>query len=62
MKDLGNLKYLLGIEVLRSDLGIFINQRKSVLDLLAEVGMVDYKPIDPMMMINHGLQIVERSY
>ena len=33
MKDLGNLKYFLGIEVLRSKRGIFMNQKKYVLDL-----------------------------
>ncbi|KAJ0478882.1 putative RNA-directed DNA polymerase [Helianthus annuus] len=41
MKDLGGLKYFLGIEVLRSKEGIFISQRKYILDLLAETGMVD---------------------
>ena len=41
MKDLGRLKYFLGIEVLRSNKGIFISQRKYVLDLLAETGMLD---------------------
>ncbi|KAI3821225.1 hypothetical protein L1987_08786 [Smallanthus sonchifolius] len=35
MKDLGRLKYFLGIEVLRSKRGIFICQKKYVLDLLA---------------------------
>ena len=39
MKDLGQLKYFLGIEVLRSREGIFINQRKYILDLLAEAGI-----------------------
>ena len=34
MKDLGHLKYFLGIEVSRSDKGIFLAQRKYVLDLL----------------------------
>ena len=40
MKNLGDLKYFLGIEVLRSGKGIFISQRKYVLDLLAEIGML----------------------
>ncbi|GJX38033.1 retrovirus-related pol polyprotein from transposon TNT 1-94 [Tanacetum coccineum] len=38
MKDLGRLKYFLGIEVLRSKPGIFMYQKKYVLDLLAEIG------------------------
>ena len=59
MKDLGLLKYFLGIEVLRSKKGIFINQKKYVLDLLAEVGMIDCKPVDTPMVQNHGLQIKE---
>nr|KYP33098.1 Retrovirus-related Pol polyprotein from transposon TNT 1-94 [Cajanus cajan] len=36
MKQLGDLKYFLGIEVARSKHGIFICQRKYVLDLLTE--------------------------
>jgi hypothetical protein len=43
MKNLGGLKYFLGIEVARSKQGIFLSQRKYVLDLLAEVGMLDCK-------------------
>lgn len=46
MKDLGGLKYFLGIEVLRSNAGISLSQRKYTLDLLAEVGMLDCKPTD----------------
>ena len=34
MKNLGGLKYFLGIEVARSSQGIFLSQRKYVLDLL----------------------------
>ena len=41
MKDLGHLQYFLSIEVLSSKGGIFISQRKYVLDLLAKTGMVD---------------------
>ncbi|XP_021753839.1 uncharacterized protein LOC110719248 [Chenopodium quinoa] len=59
MKDLGNLKYFLRIEVLRSKRGIFISQKKYVLDLLTETGMIDCKPIDTPLMMNHELQIIE---
>ena len=59
MKDLGRLKYFLGIEVLRSSKGIFISQRKYILDLLEGTGMVDCKPIDTPMQVNHKLKIVE---
>nr|GEV68582.1 putative reverse transcriptase, RNA-dependent DNA polymerase [Tanacetum cinerariifolium] len=53
MKDLGILKYFLGIEVLRSKQGIFICQKKYVLDLLAETRMIDCKPVDtPMMLVD----------
>nr|GEV57694.1 putative reverse transcriptase, RNA-dependent DNA polymerase [Tanacetum cinerariifolium] len=44
MKDLGNLRYFLGIEVMRSQQGIFICQKKYILDLLAEIGMIDVTP------------------
>ena len=59
VKDLGHLKYFLVIEVLRSNRGIFINQKKYVLDLLVEVGMIDCKPVDAPMVQNHGLQTRE---
>ncbi|CAL2256343.1 unnamed protein product [Prunus armeniaca] len=36
MKDLGDLKYFLGIEVSRSHGGIFLSQRKYALDLLSD--------------------------
>ena len=61
MKDLRLLKYFLGIEVLRSKKGIFINKRTYVLDLLAEVGMLACKPADTPMVQNHGLRINENG-
>ena len=42
-KDLGPLKYFLGVDVTRSKKGIFLSQRKYVLDLLAESGKLGDK-------------------
>ena len=46
MWNLGKLKYFLGIEVLRFKVGIFISQRKYVLDLLAKTRMINCKPAE----------------
>ena len=43
-KDLGMLKYFLGVEVMRSTDGIFLSQRKYVLDILSETGKLAAKP------------------
>jgi len=56
MKDLGGLKYFLEIEVLLSNKGIFISQRKYIMDLLAEIRMIGCKPADTPMQVNHGLK------
>ena len=40
VKDLGRLKYFLGIEVARCGKGIALCQRKYTLDLLYDVGML----------------------
>nr|GEY34820.1 putative RNA-directed DNA polymerase [Tanacetum cinerariifolium] len=61
MKDLGKLKYFLGIEVLRSKRGIFMCQKKYILDLLAETGMVDCKQADTPMIMNQKLYMEEEA-
>ena len=58
MKDLGQLKYFLGIEVARSKQGISLSQHKYVLDLLSETGMLACKPVETPIQMNHRLGIL----
>ena len=55
MKNLGGLKYFLGIEVARSKRGIFLSQRKYILDLLTKVGLLNCKPTETPIIPNHKL-------
>ena len=54
-KDLGSLKYFLGIGVAQSKEGIVISQRKYALDILEESGMTNCRPIDSHMDPNQKL-------
>ena len=54
-KDLGLLKYFLGVEVAKSEKGTFLSQRKYVLDLLAETGKIGAKPRSTPMIPNSHL-------
>ena len=59
-KDLGKLRYFLGIEVAQSKDGLVISQRKYAMDILEETGLLNAKPVDtPMdpnvkLLPNHG--------
>lgn len=55
VKDLGHLRYFLGIEVSKGPKGIFICQRKYILDLLKETGMLGSRPMATPMDQNHRL-------
>ncbi|RVW63107.1 Retrovirus-related Pol polyprotein from transposon TNT 1-94 [Vitis vinifera] len=61
VKDLGNLKYFLGMEVARSRKGIVVSQRKYILNLLKETGMLGCKPIDTPMDSQKKLGIEKES-
>ena len=45
-KDLGKLKYFLGIEITQSKFSVVMNQRKYTLEILKESRMLDCKPVD----------------
>ena len=51
IKDLGPLKYFLGMEFARSKKGIFISQRKYILDSVSETSLLGCKaaetPLEP---------------
>ena len=47
----------MGIEVARSVLGISLCQGKYVIDLLIETGMLDCKPAETPIAVNHGLSV-----
>lgn len=56
VKDLGNLKYFLGMEFARSKDGLVVSQRKYVLDLLHETCLPGCKPAETPMEANLKLQ------
>lgn len=55
MKDLGLLKYFLGIEVARGRDGIFLSQRKYCLDIIEECGLSGARPVETPLVHNHKL-------
>ena len=59
-KDLGMLKYFLGVEVMRSKRGIMLSQRKYVLDLLSEIGKLGAKPCSTPT--TPSVQITKETY
>lgn len=44
IKDLEHAKYFLGLELIRSKAGLYVNQRKYTLDLLQDTGLLRCKP------------------
>ena len=61
IKELGRLKYFLGIEVAHSRLGIFISQQKYITDLLKETGKLACRPASTPVDPNHKLGEAEED-
>lgn len=61
MKDLGALKYFLGIEISRIPSGLFPSQRKYTLDILSEAGLLAAKPCEFPMEQHHQLAVSASS-
>nr|XP_016440931.1 PREDICTED: uncharacterized mitochondrial protein AtMg00810-like [Nicotiana tabacum] len=59
VKDLGELRYFLGIEVLRSQKGILLNQSKYALELISKVGLSGSKPVSTLLELNQKFTTVE---
>ncbi|CAM8913862.1 unnamed protein product [Rhodiola kirilowii] len=62
IKDLGVLKYFLGLEVARSPHDIFLNQRKYALELLQENNLTQCKPSRTPMDIKHKLSLSQAPF
>nr|XP_016450036.1 PREDICTED: uncharacterized mitochondrial protein AtMg00810-like [Nicotiana tabacum] len=59
-KDLGDLKYFLGIEFARSKEGINMHQRKYALELISEVGLTAAKPAETS--IDTNIKLTSTQY
>ena len=59
IKDLGKIKYFLGIEVLDNDKGVCLSQRKYCLELLHEYGLLAAKPVESPLPENTTLNHIE---
>ncbi|XP_059281335.1 uncharacterized mitochondrial protein AtMg00810-like [Lycium ferocissimum] len=59
MKDLGYLRYFLGIEVLKTKEGILLNQKKYALQLISEAGLSAAKTISTHLDLNQKLTSIE---
>lgn len=59
IKDLGQLQYFLWIEVTRTHKGIYLSQKKYLLDMLAETRLSNAKQVDTPLEVGLKLELNE---
>ena len=59
---MGTLWYFLGIEVAQFKEGISLSQRKYVLDILEETGLLGSKPVETPMLMSNCMKIKGSCY
>ena len=59
LKDMGNLHYFLGVEVIPTRAGLFLSQHKYVRDLLSKTNMVGAKDVSTPLSTSTSLQLVD---
>ncbi|XP_015072816.1 uncharacterized protein LOC107017049 [Solanum pennellii] len=52
IKDLGEMRYFLGLEIARNKDGIMVSQRKFALDLISDFGLAGTKPASTPLEVN----------
>lgn len=59
IKDLGLIKYYLGLEITRNTRGMFLHQHKFIYDLLLEAGLDNAKPLNLPVDVNKKLSATD---
>ncbi|KAF5445194.1 hypothetical protein F2P56_034261 [Juglans regia] len=57
LKDLGNLHYFLGVEVIPTPQGLFLSQHKYIRDLLSKTNMVGVKDVSTSLSTSTSLKL-----
>jgi hypothetical protein len=61
LKDLGNLHFFLGVEVIQTHAGLFLTQHKYIHDLLSHTNMVGAKDVSTPLSISQSLLLQDST-